>query len=27
VLASCYGEEPTQEVKEYLKEKYGFDVS
>jgi hypothetical protein len=26
VIASCYGEEPTQEIKEFLKEKYGFDV-
>jgi hypothetical protein len=26
VVASCYGEEPTAEVKEYLKSKYGFDV-
>lgn len=26
VIASCYGEEPNQEVKEFLKEKYGFDV-
>lgn len=26
VVASCYGEQPTQEVKDYLKEKYGFDV-
>lgn len=26
VIASCYGEEPTQEVKDFLKEKYGFDV-
>jgi len=26
VIASCYGEEPTQEIKDYLKEKYGFDV-
>lgn len=26
VIASCYGEEPTQEIKDYLKEKYGFTV-
>lgn len=26
VVASCYGEEPSQEVKDYLKEKYRFDV-
>ncbi len=26
VVASCYGEEPSKEVKDYLKEKYGFDV-
>lgn len=26
VIASCYGEDPSQEVKDYLKEKYGFDV-
>jgi hypothetical protein len=26
VIASCYGEEPTQEVKDFLKEKYGFIV-
>lgn len=26
IVASCYGEKPTQEVKDYLKEKYGFDV-
>ena len=26
VVASCYGEEPTEEVKNYLKEKYGFEV-
>jgi len=26
VIASCYGETPTEEVKDYLKEKYGFDV-
>ncbi len=26
VIASCYGEEPSDEVKEYLKEKYDFDV-
>ncbi len=26
VIASCYGEEPTQEIKDYLREKYGFEV-
>jgi TIR domain len=26
VIASCYGETPTQEVKDYLKERYGFEV-
>jgi hypothetical protein len=26
VVASCYGEKPSDEVKDYLKEKYGFDV-
>jgi hypothetical protein len=26
VVASCYGEKPTQEVRDYLKEKYNFDV-
>lgn len=26
VIASSYGEEPTEEVKKFLKEKYGFDV-
>lgn len=26
VIASCYGEEPTQEVKDFLKERYGFEV-
>lgn len=26
IIASCYGEEPTQEVKDFLKEKYGFEV-
>jgi len=26
ILASCYGEEPTQEVKDLLKEMYGFEV-
>jgi TIR domain len=26
VVASCYGEEPSQEVKDYLKERYGFVV-
>jgi hypothetical protein len=26
VVASCYGESPTEEVKNYLKEKYGFSV-
>lgn len=26
VVASCYGKAPTQEVKDYLKEKYNFDI-
>ncbi len=26
VIASCYGEEPSQEVKDLLNDKYGFDV-
>ncbi|MEZ5961574.1 MAG: hypothetical protein R3C30_14290 [Hyphomonadaceae bacterium] len=26
VIASCYGEGPTQEIKDFLKEKYGFSV-
>ena len=26
VITSCYGEEPTQEVKDFLKERYGFEV-
>lgn len=26
VIASCYGEEPTPEVREYLKTRYGFEV-
>ena len=26
IIASCYGEEPTQEIKDFLKEKYDFDV-
>lgn len=26
VVASCYGEEPSQEVRDYLNEKYGFLV-
>ncbi len=26
IIASCYGEEPTPEVKSYLKDKYDFDV-
>lgn len=26
VIASCYGEEPNQQVKDFLKEKYGFEV-
>ena len=26
VIASCYGETPNDEIKQYLKEKYGFDV-
>ena len=26
VIASCYGEEPNEEVKQFLKDKYDFDV-
>jgi hypothetical protein len=26
VIASCYGEAPTEEIKEFLLEKYGFKV-
>ena len=26
VIASCYGDKPTEEVKKILKEKYDFDV-
>lgn len=26
IIASCYGEEPSAEVKALLKEKYGFEV-
>lgn len=26
VIASCYGEEPNDEVKKFLKEKYDFEV-
>ena len=26
VVASCYGEQPNEAVKQFLKEKYGFDV-
>lgn len=26
VIASCYGEEPTEEVKTFLKDRYGFEV-
>jgi len=26
VIASCYGEEPTQEIKDYLNERYGFEL-
>jgi len=26
VIASCYGEEPTDEIRRFLKEQYGFDV-
>jgi hypothetical protein len=26
VIGSCYGEEPNQKLKDFLKEKYGFDV-
>lgn len=26
IIASCYGEEPTEEIRKMLKDKYGFDV-
>jgi hypothetical protein len=26
VIASCYGEVPTRDVRDLLKEKYGFEV-
>lgn len=26
ILASCYGEEPDEKTRAFLKEKYGFDV-
>ena len=26
IIASCYGEEPSEEVRTFLKEKYGFEV-
>lgn len=26
IIASCYGEEPNDEVKTFLKEKYGFEL-
>jgi hypothetical protein len=26
VIASCYGEEPTEEVLQFLREEYGFDL-
>ncbi len=26
VIASCYGEEPSQDIKDMMKERYGFDV-
>lgn len=26
VIASCYGEEPNDETKRFLKERYGFEV-
>lgn len=26
VVASCYGDNPTEEVKQLLKDKYGFEV-
>jgi len=26
VIDSCYGEEPNEETKQFLKEKYGFEV-
>lgn len=26
IIASCYGEEPSEEVRTFLKDRYGFDV-
>ncbi len=26
IIASCYGEEPNEDVKKLMKDKYGFDV-
>jgi hypothetical protein len=26
VIASCYGDAPTEEIRQFLKDKYGFDV-
>jgi hypothetical protein len=26
IIASCYGEEPNDEIRQFLKEKYDFDV-
>ena len=26
IIASCYGKEPTEEVKKFLKKDYGFDL-
>lgn len=26
IIASCYGDKPTEKVKKLLKDKYGFDV-
>jgi hypothetical protein len=26
IIASCYGEEPSQEIRDFLTETYGFDV-
>jgi len=26
IIASCYGEEPSEEVRTFLKDKYGFEV-
>ncbi len=26
IIASCYGDQPNEEVKKLLKDKYGFDV-